>query len=118
VGIDNTSSAGTRLVKRYGITTLPTLLFLSPQNQREEALIGFIPPSNLLAELQRIQTGTGTVSDFQKRVAANPDDLQLQHNLALKLRDVGDQAAHDSIIPAIRQQDPRGKTVVGARLLF
>ncbi len=118
VGIDIASGPGTQLVQRYGITTLPTLLFLNSEGEREEAVIGFINGPSLVVELQRIATGTGTVSDFRRQVAANPQDLALQHSLALKLRDVGDQAGHDELVASIRSTDPKGKTITGARLLF
>ncbi|MFT7485199.1 MAG: hypothetical protein ACI9F9_001046 [Candidatus Paceibacteria bacterium] len=58
------------------------------------------------------------MSDFRKRAAADPTDLALQHALALKLRNIGDQFAQDAIVAAILAQDPKGLAFIGARLLF
>ncbi len=118
VGIDIASAQGTRLVQRYGVTVLPTLLFLTPDGEPDDVVIGFIPAPGLVAEIQRIQTGSNTVSDFRRRLAEAPEDLALRHQLALKLRDVGDGAGHDALVAEIRARDPEGKTPTGARLLF
>jgi len=118
VGIDIASTQGTRLVQRYGVTVLPTLLFLTPDGEAEDVVIGFIPAGGLVAEIQRIQAGTNTVSDFRRRLDESPEDLALRHQLATKLRDVGDGAGHDALVAEIRALDPEGATPTGARLLF
>lgn len=118
LGIDIAGAQGSRLVQRYGVTVLPTLLFLTPDGEANDAVLGFIPAAGLVGEIQRMRVGTNTVSDFRRRVAASPDDLALRYQLATKLRDVGDAAGHDAVVAEIRALDPEGATPTGARLLF
>lgn len=117
-GIDIATRQGAKLVQQYGIVTLPTLLYITSEGEREDAILGFIAAPALVGELQRIKAGTGTVSDFKRQVKAAPDDLALLYRYATKLRDIGDLAGHDARVAEIRQRDPEGLTLTGSRLAF
>jgi len=117
-GIDIASLAGAKRVQEYGVVTLPTLLFLDAEGAPQDAVLGFIDAPNLLAELDRIQAGQGTVADLRAQADGAPDDLALLHRLALKLRDVGDTAGHDELVAEILERDPLGETPTGSRLAF
>lgn len=113
---DLASDGGAQLVERYGVGVVPTLLFLTPQGDAEDAIVGFIGEADLAFELQRIRSGRETVSDYRARAGAAPDDLQARYDLALKLRHVGCTDEAQRLVDSIRAADPGGETVVGAQL--
>lgn len=107
---------GAELIKRYNVTTLPTMLFITPDGELEDAILGFIPITAFVSEMQRIRSGTETVSARRVAAEASPDDLDLRLTLALKLDWVGDKQASEALLDSIRREDPRGKTLAGAQL--
>lgn len=111
-----TQPDGAELVKRYRVTTLPTMLVVSSDGSVEEALIGFIPLGAFVSEMQRIKQGTETVSARRAAAEASPDDLDLRLALAMKLDFVGDEPGRDALMESIRRVDPRGRTLAGAQL--
>lgn len=117
-GIDIATGQGAKMVQQYGVVTLPTLLFLDSKGERLDAVLGFIAGPQLVTELNRIKSGVGTVKDFRQQLEVAPDDLALMHRLAVKLRDIGDQAGHDELVATILERDPKGETPTGARLAF
>jgi len=107
---------GARLVQRFGVTTLPTMLFLTPGGEIEDAIIGFINVPNFRAEARRILSGDNTVSSLRAAVAAAPDDLQRALDLAVKLDQLGADDEFQAVLDTIRERDPDGRTVVGAQV--
>lgn len=116
VGVDVGSPAGGELVGRYGVTTLPTLLFLTADGAIDDAVVGYISVAGLAAEVQRIEAGRGTISNLRQRVQDDPDDLQRYLDLAVKLRDVGLGTESAETFAIVRRRDPDARTVAGARL--
>ncbi len=111
-----TQEEGSQLIKRYNVTTLPTMLFLSPDGRVDDAILGFIPLSDFLSEMQRIQQGSETVSAMRALADASPEDLDLRLTLAQKLAFVGDKQGSEELLESIRRVDPRGRTLAGAHL--
>ncbi len=111
-----TDARGAELVARFGVKTLPTLLFLRPDGQAEDALLGYISAASFRQHLDRIRAGTDTVGDLQQRAEAAPDDLVLRYKLAQTLIHVGRIREGDELVASIRAEDPDGRTVIGAQL--
>ena len=111
-----TDANGARLVKRFGIRTLPTLLFLDAKGIPEEALPGFVSLASFVPEVLRIDAGRDTVGDLRKRLTTSPDDLGLRFQLADKLQYVGQREEAERLLASIRRDDPKGKSVIGAQL--
>ena len=107
---------GARLVQRFGVTTLPTMLVIAPDGRVDDALIGYITPQAFAAEMQRIQGGQGTVGALRARLEEQPEDLQRMLDLAVKLQQVGAAEESKALLEGIRERDPAGETVVGAQL--
>lgn len=116
VGANVVRPDGAELVKRFGVKTLPTILIVDPSGTVEDGVIGFIDPGGFMDEIERIERGENTVSDFRRRVKEDPRDLEVLYGLAIKLYDVGDEAGHDELVAHIKKRDPRGKNLVAARL--
>ena len=111
-----TQEEGSQLIKRYNVTTLPTMLFVSPDGRVDDAILGFIPLSSFVSEMQRIEQGSETVSAMRALADASPEDLDLRLTLAQKLAFVGDKQGSEELLESIRRADPRGRTLAGAQL--
>src|SRR5204862_2089042 len=110
--------AGAKVHQRFGIDTVPTVLFLDPQGAVVDLMIGYVPLKEFLAEVKRIRAGTDTIPDLRKKAAAAPQDLPLQLRLALKLRLAKDKAGALPVIDAIIGKDPKSATEAGAEAML
>ncbi len=110
---------GAETARSLNVQTLPTLLFLDASGNVEDAIAGFIDTPGLLAEIERIQSGEGTLSDLrakaEKATESTEDAFATRFAFAGKLADLGYQAKHDEILAAIRAADPGLKTSTGAQ---
>lgn len=113
-----TSKVGRELVQRYRVTTLPTLLVVTPAGAIDDAVLGFVPPAIFASEMQRVIAGTQTVSSLRAAAAADPKDLSKRFALTQKLRFVGDRAGANALVESIRRDDPEGTTMAGAEVLL
>lgn len=118
VSADVAAPAGRDLVGRFGITTLPTLLFVGADGAPDDAILGYIASPTFASELQRIRDGRGTVGALRADAARDPTDLDRRFRLAIKLRDIGDSGRSDELFDSIKAEDPHGRTVIGAQLLL
>jgi len=104
------------LVQEFNITTLPTMLILTPYREVEDALLGYHSEGLFTGDLNRILNGVDTVSSRRKLAEAAPDDLDLRFSLAAKLDHVGAKEESKSLYDSIIRDDPRGESIVSARL--
>ncbi|MHC5066011.1 MAG: hypothetical protein ACYTG5_18780 [Planctomycetota bacterium] len=109
--------AGYDLLQKYGVSVLPASLFVEPDGDVEDAVLGFLTAEGFQTELTRIQEGKYTVSHFRE-MAADPEDFEAQYKLAIKLQDVGDQEGFQEIVDSIKAADPKGKSETAALLHF
>ena len=115
----NTADANAyKLVERYNVKVLPTILIVQPPGSIEDAVMGYIDAEPFVAELQRIRAGKDTISDFKRRAEAAPDDLEVQMACAVKLQDCGDLAGYERVTARMVELDPKGETLIVSRLLL
>jgi len=107
---------GYKLVEQYGVRALPTMLFVKPTGDVDDAVVGYIGAEGLASELQRIQRGEKTITAFRAEAEAAPDDLDVQYAFAVKLADCGNVRAHDEVIASMKAADPQGLNLTVARL--
>lgn len=103
----DTERAGRSLAQKYGVTGLPTILFLSASGQVEGRIGGYMPPDRFAQEIKGIAQ---THREFPKMVArykAHPGDAQA----ALKLVQVyvkrGKQAEAVQVLTKAEQHVPK-----------
>ena len=108
------------IFEQHAVRTLPTLLFLSPKGEAEDLIQGFIPIGDFAGELARIRSGEGTVSGLQRQIDESADgsdaDIEARYALAGKVQALGQEDRHDGLMNSIKVADPKGKTLIGARL--
>jgi len=64
------------LVKKYGVKSYPTVVYLNPKGEVIDRQIGFIPPRPFELAMKDIAAGKEPEKDFQKLVASNPADFR------------------------------------------
>lgn len=108
---DGTRGDGEALARRFDTSAFPVLLFFDGQGRAIDRLNGFRPPDRLLAEIERIRSGSDTAPDLLRRVLENPEDLDLRTRYLDKLLALGDGPGYAEQLEEIRRRDPRGKSL-------
>lgn len=120
IGANPGNTEGRKLVDKYHIQTLPSIIILGPDGQVEDAIIGFIEAEGFVSEMDRVLRNEGTVSDLKAKLAAVEGEFEATIEgldaLAVKLNDVGQSKQAHVASTAILEMDPKGKTLVGARV--
>ena len=116
ISADIGTESGAAWLARYSVTQLPSTLFLTSDGVAEDVVLGFAPEAQFASEVARIRAGNGTVSSLKRQSERAPTDLGLRLRLYAKLVDVGRAKEGESVLDFIRSDDPKGETVVGARL--
>ncbi|MEM7201029.1 MAG: thioredoxin family protein [Planctomycetota bacterium] len=104
------------LIRRFGVKSLPTVVFVDARGEAEDAIRGRIDLPGFLAQAQRVRRGEGTVRHWRELAAAAPDDLDVRLTLATQLEHVGRVAESAELEASIKAADPDGQTVAGAQL--
>lgn len=104
--------------QKYGVSNLPTILFLTPEGTVVDVIPGYVEPKKFLAELERIRAGKETIAALKEAVGAKPGDLPLQLTLAKKLAACGDPEGAGKALDAIIAKDPKGASEVAAEAQF
>ena len=116
VSANTANKSDYKLVERFGIKTLPTLLVLDVEGTPNDVILGNIGLENLAAEIERIQSGEGTLVALRKAVANSPRNLESHMQLAIKLGDVGNQAGYEEERAAMFSIDPKYKELPTAQM--
>lgn len=85
VSIDVEAPENVAIARRYGVAPLPTMLFLDGEGALVDVLVGYLGPEELLAELERVLRGEGTVPALRRRVREEPERLEPRFALVRKL---------------------------------
>jgi len=115
---DTASTVGYDLFQKYNMKTVPALIFVTPEGEVNDAVVGFIDPGGLVEELARVRAGTDTIAAFRERAHAAPEDIDVQFAYAVKLQDCGDDHGYEKVAGRIKAADPKGANVVTARLMM
>jgi tetratricopeptide (TPR) repeat protein len=100
-------AAGKPVLERFGISNVPTVLFVDPAGTVVDVVPGYVPVQEFLKEVKRIRAGTDTIPALRSRAGATAADLALQLQLVRKLRAAGDQKGSTQVIADIVAKDPK-----------
>ena len=76
-----------RVAARYGITGLPTMLFLAPSGRTVLQLSGYQQPEQFARTLESVREQTAKVTAWERAIAARPDDAAALLHLGLQAFD-------------------------------
>ena len=114
--VDVESKEGKPVASRFGFGNVPTLLFLDPDATVRDVVVGFREPEAFVKEVARIRRNEGTIRSLRARLAANPEDLEAHYLLAMKRKEMGDEAGYEQHARAILRLDPEGKSILTRRV--
>lgn len=114
--VDAEARENAKLVARYRPTSYPTLLFVEPDGELRERLVGFFDAQRFVEEVRRVKCNESTLSQLRARIDENPTDVDARYALALKLRAYNDLRGYREQIEAIRKHDPEGKSLPSRRI--
>jgi thioredoxin-like negative regulator of GroEL len=75
---DAEEGEGKDVAQRYNVVAFPTLLVIGGDGRERGRVTGDPPAAELVAALQKIRDGSGTLARLEQRLAARPDDLALR----------------------------------------
>ncbi len=108
------TEAGDVLFEKYGITSLPSILFVRSDGKVDDIVAGYAEADTLLVNLERIHMGELTVTDLEHRVAEaekkSDEQFELRYMLAVKYYDLGNEEAYVAGLEAMQNDDKRGRT--------
>ncbi len=106
------------VVEKYGVTKVPTILFVHPDGKVVDVLVGYLPVQEFLDEVKRVRAGRDTIAALRESIEKAPDDLSLQLALLQKLRRSGDFMGAAATLDAIVKKDPNGKSEAAAEAML
>ncbi|MCK5942240.1 MAG: hypothetical protein KAI24_09755, partial [Planctomycetes bacterium] len=109
---------GKKLQERYGITVMPTVIFVDPEAKVLDWLPGYSTIDQFGKDLQRIKDGKQTIPALRQRFAEEPSDMQAAMMLVQKLRLAGDLAGSHVVIEKMIAVDPKAKSEEAAEAML
>lgn len=111
------SAEGKALIKHYKISGFPTIVIVDSDSAEIDRIIGYLPPEKFLNELQRIQRGENTITDFIERTTHNPNDFDLWKLLAGKYEGRGDLQSAVEVWESVAETDIGDQVLVNYKLV-
>jgi thioredoxin-like negative regulator of GroEL len=71
----NAEGGGEELARRFGVDSYPTIVFVGPDGDEVDRILGYLPPGEFLRQTRRIRTGD-TFMACLYRLAENPADAE------------------------------------------
>jgi TolA-binding protein len=84
------SDAQESMAMQYGVIAYPTTIFYSPKGEELARRVGVLSPEELMKAMEGVKAGKNEFGELEKKLSADPTNLQLMFNYALALRDRGD----------------------------
>ena len=94
------------IAKKYSVTGLPTILFLSPSGEEMRRITGFQPPDRFIQTINKSLSSSGTLLKLKEAAEKSPDDLDAQRAYARALFGVGSSDEALTILKAALKEAP------------
>lgn len=70
------------LAKKYNVTGLPTVLFLSPGGDELQRIVGFRPPDLFIKDARKAAESSASLTKLRENAEKNPKDIEAQRAYA------------------------------------
>lgn len=112
VRFDKDGPVGKATADRFMVLGPPVTIFFDSKGREIDRVLGATPPKVFLAEMQRIRSGKGTVSDLLAQESSHREDLEFNFLLGSKLSQRGDPRARQFLerVLALDSTNASGKT--------
>lgn len=116
--IDAEKGNGVELAKQFKVFAYPTLVVLGPDGKEIDRHLGYLPPDQFLDVIQGYTEGRGTVADYEKKLAADPDNVDLLMTLGMKYADLVRPDETKKTLEKVMAVDPDNKTGRHEEILY
>ena len=111
------SAEGKALINHYNISGFPSIVFVDKDSSEIDRIIGYLPPIEFLAEIQRIQNGINTIPDLIDKTTKNPNNFELWMMLASKYEDRRDLQSALEVWESVSEANIGDKEFVGYKII-
>lgn len=88
--IDAEKGEGTELAERYKIKGYPTIVFVDPDGEEIDRIVGYLKPQEFLQAIKDFNSGVNTLGNLKGKLDVNPDDSEANYLMGKKLFGYGD----------------------------
>jgi len=117
LGVQN-DDAGKETWARYKIQRTPTVLFLTPDGEVVDSVIGYATIVDFAAALARVRSGVETIPALEAGVAAGTLSMTELQLLMQKLLAIQERARADQVIDAMIAKDPKARSAEAAEAML
>jgi thioredoxin-related protein/Flp pilus assembly protein TadD len=87
IKIDAEKGEGIEIAKKYGVNAYPTIVFIKPDGEEIDRILGYVPAEPFLKTVTDYVTGVNTFGALQSAASTRPDDPAIRYTLASKYLD-------------------------------
>ena len=103
--IDAEKDYGVELVKKYNVSSYPTIVFLDDKGGEIDRIVGYLPPDKFLKELKRIHDGSNTLPALLLDLQLNPTKFSTLFRLIKKYENMNEKELAKEMIDTILSAD-------------
>jgi|WetSurMetagenome_2_1015567.scaffolds.fasta_scaffold101306_2 thioredoxin-related protein len=104
--IDAEKGEGIDLAKKYGVSGYPTILFIHPEGEEIDRILGYVEAKPFLDRVTDYVNGRNTLPALLKEVQSRPDDAALHYTLATKYSERNNSVAAAEHFKKVIALDP------------
>lgn len=97
---------GIELAKRFKIMNYPTVLFLKPDGNEIDRLIGYLGPGEFLQLMKDYYNGVNTLDYYEAKMHEEPENLELVFTVGRKYVDRADRESAMPLLDKVMALDP------------
>lgn len=90
--IDAEKGEGVDLAKKYNVRGYPTTVFVNPEGEEIDRIVGYLPTDEFLQELKRINEGKNTYSSLREKAMESPENIEVLKAFAGKIEQRNQQS--------------------------
>lgn len=106
IKIDAEKGEGIAIAKKYGVAAYPTILFIKPDGEEIDRILGYVQAEPFLKTVTDYVNGVNTIGTLLNDVKAKPDDPALRYSLASKFMDRNNTAGALEHFKKLLELDP------------
>jgi thioredoxin-related protein/Flp pilus assembly protein TadD len=106
IKIDAEKGEGIDIARRYGVAAYPTILFVKPDGEEIDRILGYVAAQPFLQTVTDYMNGVNTIGSLRAGLEKNPDDGTLHYAIASKYMDRNNEATAAGHFRRVLELDP------------
>lgn len=106
IKIDAEKGEGVAIAKRYGVNAYPTIVFVRPDGEEIDRILGYVAAAPFLQTVKDYVNGVNTMGSLAAGLQKNPDDGALHYAMASKYLDRNNSAKAADHFRRLLELDP------------